>query len=839
MACLGIAGASARQTISSCRVASSATVDDYMYLNSETGLTIPAEYTVKISDSDGVIPVVLNLNGGTQNYAVSWTIQNEEGKSDRSVISRITSTKEKSDGVVTFTGKTGVVYLTASVRIDNKSYKSETCKVTVVAPEKPVTALAYANATVTAEINSACENALTMEPADATFTGVTYTSSNTEAATVDANGNVKTSTKPGTATITAQSTYNPEVTASFDVVVTNSKPVTEITVEGGSVIEMEERDILPKPVVTVLPEDANYKEVTYSIENEEVATFYQNNIVAHKKGETNIIIEAADGSGVKATVKLVVKEQDRTPYEGYQDGTFILNEAWFGHENGDMNFITSDGDVMYRVYERENPGQAYGATSCSATIYGGKMYVMSKQNKDGGDLSTEGGGRLVVMDAKTLKKIAGFETIAGGDGRSVVGVNPGKVYLGTTAGVVTFDVDGMTVGDVIPGTSGGSSYNGQIGDMLKAGNYVFALQQNKGVHVINTETDTLVTTLEDSQVQGIAQTPDGNVWIASTNALTCVNPETLITLQTLELPAGIKIACSWGAWRPTPFCASRTKNVLYWNVSGGWDNGKDFYRYEVGSDINGIEPFFTVDGLTGTDESKAQTVYGTVRYDDRTDELIVMTTQSGWGTNYEHNWIHFVNGTTGELKKTINLKQYYWFQALPIFPDKYAPEFVEVQSEVEMRPTDEPVIIDLTDKVTDKDNLVCNITTTVVDAGDPAVADVGFDGFSLKITPVAEGTTTIKLAAESNGVVTEHNITVIVDTNVGIGRVDAADGISVEGGKLVIKGYDGWVFSLYNTAGQLVRTFSAKTGDIRVAKGAYIVEGRRGTDSVSKKVVLW
>lgn len=815
-------------------------VDYYMYIDSVTGLTLPAEMEVKISDDKGVVPVVLNLKGETLDYAVSWTIQNEDGRSDRSIISRVTSTKENSDGVLTFTGKTGVAYLTATARIGGKSYKSETCKVTVVAPEKPLTALAYACATVNTEINSECENALTIEPADATFTGVTYTSSNTEVATVDANGNVKATTKPGTATITAQSAYNPEVSASYELTVTNSKPVTEIKVDGGDVIEMEERDILAKPTVTVLPEDANYKEVTYSIENEDVAGFYQNNIVAHKKGETNIIIEAADGSGVKATVKLIVKEQDRTEYAGYQDGTFILNEAWFGHENGDMNFMTSDGNMMYRVYERENPAQAFGATSCSGVIYGDKMFVMSKQAKDGGDMTTAGGGRLVVMDAKTLKKIAGFETIVGGDGRSVVGVNPSKVYLGTTGGVVTFDVDNMAVGNVIEGTQGASLYSGQIGDMLKAGNYVFALQQSTGVHVIDAEADTVVSTMADSKVQGIAQTPDGNVWIASSNVLTCVNPETLDTVETVDLPSDMSISCSWGAWRPTPFCASRTKNVLYWNVAGGWDNGKEFYRYEVGSDINAIKPIFSIDGLTGTDETKAQTVYGTVRYDDRTDELIVMTTQSGWGANYEHNWIHIVNGTTGELKKTIKLKQYYWFQALPIFPDKYAPEFMDVEDNVELKTTDEPVIIDLTDKVTDKDNIVYNIVTALADAGDDSVAAVEFDGKSLKITPVGEGTSTIRLTAESNGVVTEHDIAVKVSVVSGMDGLETGNSINVVGGRLVINGYNGWTFSFYNAAGQLVRTFTAQAGNIEgMANGVYILQGRNGSNVISKKISLW
>lgn len=813
--------------------------DYYMYLNSEKGLTLPAEITLKLSDNSGVVPVVLNLKGETLNYAVSWTIQNEDGKTDRSIISRVTSTKENPEGVVTFTGKTGVAYLTATAYIGGKRYTSEKCKVTVAAPEKPVTALAYANETMTAEINGTCENALTITPADATFKGLTYTSSNTGVATVGSDGKVKVGTKPGTTTITAQSAYNPEVSASYELVIVNSKPVTEIQVKGGDVIEMEERDILPKPEVTVLPEDANYKEVTYTIENTEVASFYQNNIVAHKKGETKIIIEAADGSGVTATVKLIVKEQDRTPYDGYQDGTFILNEAWFGHENGDMNFITSDGNMMYRVYERENAGQAFGATSCSATIYGGKMYVMSKQDKDGGDLTTTGGGRLVVMDAKTLKKIAGFNTLPGGDGRSAVGVNPGKVYLGTAGGVVTFDVDNMEVGDVIPGTNGGSSYSGQIGDMLKAGKYVFALQQKTGVHVINTETDLVESTISDSDVQGIAQTPDGNVWIASTNTLTCVNPETLETVETVTLPEGNTIGCSWGSWRPTPFCASRTKNVLYWNVAGGWSNGPEYYRYEVGTDITGLKPLFSISGMKGEDETKSQTPYGTVRYDDRKDELIVMTTQSGYGANYEHNWIHFVDGTTGELKRTITLKPYYWFQALPVFPDKYAPEFTEVESEVNMQTSDEAVTIDLTGKVTDKDNLVCNIVTALADAGDNNVATAELDGKSLKITPVSEGKSTIKLTAESNGVVTEHLLTVTVSTSSGIAGVNDGSSISVEDGRIVINGYDGWVFYLYNAAGQTVRTFTAKTCDqVSVANGVYILKGCKGANVVSKKISL-
>lgn len=68
-----------------------------------------------------------------------------------------------------------------------------------------------------------------------------------------------------------------------------------------------------------------------------------------------------------------------------------------------MNFLTKDQELMYRVYERENKGEAFGATSCYGIVYGGNLYVTSKQEEDAGD-PNPGGGRLVIMDAKTLKK---------------------------------------------------------------------------------------------------------------------------------------------------------------------------------------------------------------------------------------------------------------------------------------------------------------------------------------------------------------------------------------------------------------------------------------------------
>lgn len=817
---------------------SPASVNYYFYVPEPvTGVALPDEITLPLSDA-GYVPVILGATGLTPTY-YSWTVKNEKNANDKTIISGIKSSKSNINGAVTFTGKLGEVYVTNKVTINKKIYTSNTCKVTVVAPEKPLTALSFAEQEVNVlGLKKKYTNTLTLTPSDATYTAVTYTSSNTNVATVSATGEV--TTKSGGETeITATSAYDPTVTATYKLTVTVEKPVTEIQLDD---IELEVRDIYC-PTVTILPEDAEYPKVSYKIEDTSIASFYNANIVGHKVGTTNMTVTADDGMGASKTVKITVKEQDRTPYEGYQDGTFILNEAWFGHENGDMNFLTADNELMYRVYERENAGEAFGATPSSGIVYGGKMYVMSKQDVDGGDLSTNGGGRLVVFDAKTLKKIAGFASIGGGDGRSVVGVNPDKVYLGTTAGIFTFDVKNMALGNLIEGTAGGSSYSGQIGDMLKAGKYVFAAKQSTGTIVIDTETDEVVKTIENSDIQGITQAYDGKVWLGSTSKIERLNPESLEIDSTVTLPSGVSVDCSWGAWRPTPFCASRTKNVLYWNGMSGWNNSPDYYRYEIGTDISDIKPIFTLTGMAGTDETKTQTPYGSVRYDDRTGNMIITTTQYGWGTNYEHNWVHLVDGTTGELKKSIKMKQYYWFPELPIFPDKYAPEFVNVGESVSIDKADAAYTIDLTDKVTDKDNLVYNITTTLEDAGDATVAVATFENGTLKIAPVAEGTTYVKLSAESNGVVTEKEIAVkVTDKTSGISEVAGSQGIYAQGGQLVINGYEGWRFMLYDMGGKLIKQFTATTNHVvapaAAGNGVYILKGWTADRAVTVKVTL-
>ena len=118
---------------------------------------------------------------------------------------------------------------------------------------------------------------------------------------------------------------------------------------------------------------ASMYKVNYWDENNERMPFYELN--GHHAGECKVILKAKDGSNYTREYALKVVDQDRTPVaeNTYLDGTIILNEEWFGHTNGGMNFVTKDKEMMYQVYERENPGMSFGCTSQYGTIWNDKL----------------------------------------------------------------------------------------------------------------------------------------------------------------------------------------------------------------------------------------------------------------------------------------------------------------------------------------------------------------------------------------------------------------------------------------------------------------------------------
>lgn len=144
----------------------------------------------------------------------------------------------------------------------------------------------------------------------------------------------------------------------------------------------------------------------------------------------------------------------------YTDGTLWLNEDWYGQDNGTVNFIDSTGLVYPRSYRHVNKDHKFGVTSQYGTLYGGRMYVVSKQAGDNG-------GILTVTDARTLRRIASTSDFGGADGRAFCGATPEKGYVSTNNGIFAVALDSLRVLGRIGGTSTGSDlYSGQVGDMI-------------------------------------------------------------------------------------------------------------------------------------------------------------------------------------------------------------------------------------------------------------------------------------------------------------------------------------------------------------------------------------
>lgn len=158
----------------------------------------------------------------------------------------------------------------------------------------------------------------TVSPSDATNTSVTWASSNTKVAKVDANGKV-TSVKKGTAVITATAADGSGKKASCTITVaTSTKTIVQkialntsaatITIyhneSFGKFLQME---------TTVTPTKASNPAVSWSSSNTSVATVNSTGrVVSVSVGEATITAKAKDGSGKSASCKITVNTSPNT-----------------------------------------------------------------------------------------------------------------------------------------------------------------------------------------------------------------------------------------------------------------------------------------------------------------------------------------------------------------------------------------------------------------------------------------------------------------------------------------------------------------------------------------------
>ncbi|HJB73802.1 MAG TPA: DUF5074 domain-containing protein [Candidatus Barnesiella merdigallinarum] len=542
------------------------------------------------------------------------------------------------------------------------------------------------------------------------------------------------------------------------------------------------------------------------------------------------LYEKADGSRPDYTGAVAVEPYEQAPVD-YTQGLFLVNEDWYGWDNGTVNFLTSDGRWVYRAFRRENPGETLGVTTQYGAIYGGRFFFVSKQANNTADAST--GGRLVVADALTLKKVAAFDEI-GGDGRAFVGVDEHTAYIGTSSGITRLDLESMSLGETIAGTGGeGGLYAGQIGAMVRAGSYVFAAKQSVGVLVIDAATHTLHATIDLPTISTLTLGRDGGVWAADATSLVRIDVATLETRSRL-LPDDCRVSSTWGAWNAGSLCAAYRNNFLYFAN----EKGNQIARYHIPTDELDAD-FFT---LPDQDKAYVQQFQGAgLRVDPRNDRLIVTATQSGYLSHYMNNWVHVVDGLSGELLGTIELEPYYWFPALPVFPDNEAP-VIALPDRLSIGR--EPVKISLLEAVTDADNLSASIVSAV-EVEDSSVATARISGYDLTVSGVSIGDTRLTLTVNSNGKKATRTVDVQVTEASGI---DEAMCTAVEAwpnpvhDRLTIVAVDGSVFGLVDLRGipvcrGVVSGGKAAVDLSSIAPGIYVLTVQNGGSVKNMRIV--
>lgn len=219
-----------------------------------------------------------------------------------------------------------------------------TCQVFVDEPIIPVTNIVIDPDTLTLETDDVRELSATVEPETATDQSITWQSSNQEVATVNEQG-VVTAIGEGTCEIYA---YSSDGDVHGTCSVTVNEPhiaITSISIDPGE-ISLEVGDT-QELTVTIEPEDATDQSVTWSSNNEEVATVDENGLVtAIGVGEAEITVTATDG-GETATCFVSVSQTEQGTFNSITFSYYRNPNTAYSNIIPVISFDYSDPDEVW------------------------------------------------------------------------------------------------------------------------------------------------------------------------------------------------------------------------------------------------------------------------------------------------------------------------------------------------------------------------------------------------------------------------------------------------------------------------------------------------------------
>ena len=458
----------------------------------------------------------------------------------------------------------------------------------------------------------------------------------------------------------------------------------------------------------------------------------------------------------------------------FNNGIIFINEDRYGPNQGSINFYNYDYDEMeYNVYALVNPNTKLGVTTQQGQLCGGRLFVVSKQANSNESSGNTVGSRLAVLDAATLKQQGSIRRLGAQDsvydGRSYCAVNARKGYMATSAGIFVVDVEAMTATGPIPGTESSakgdynSLYSGQCGDMVRFGQYVFAVQQGRGLHVIDYNTDQVVKTLSFPNIVTVFVTAGGGLYVANNSRevydfsggpfeadFTRVDPVALEVMDVYRLGDNYGALSSWGAWRACMMCVDPVSEKVYYYYDE-FQNHISCYDFSTREFTDHFIDLPEAAEVNWDGTRNHQGLYASaLSFDPHTGDMVVMTTEAAPMYAYEifnHNWVLFYDAATGVLKRQTRLQDAYWFPAMALYPDLCAPT-VKVEDQV-LR-VGQTVTVSLLEAVHDDDNMSALAVTTAT-SGDESVVRAQVSGLNLSLEGMAPGHATVNLITDSNG----------------------------------------------------------------------------------------
>ena len=471
----------------------------------------------------------------------------------------------------------------------------------------------------------------------------------------------------------------------------------------------------------------------------------------------------------------------------FTNGVFFINEDRYGPNQGTINFYNYDYDEMeYNVYALVNPDSKLGVTSQQGQLFGNRLFVVSKQANGNEAAGSTTGSRLAVLDASTLKQQAsllrfGQSADSVYDGRSYCGISSDKGYIATNAGILVLDVNAMAVTGPIDGTQSSacgdynSLYKGQCGDMVRFAQHVFAVQQGVGLHVIDPVTDQVVKTLPFPNIVTVFVTAGGNLYVANNSReiydyntgayeanFTRIDPVNLESRDIHELGDTHGALSSWGAWRARMLAVDPVNEKVYYYYDE-YQNYISCYDFSsrVFTDHYIDLPEAVEVNWDGT--RNHQGLYASaLSFDPHTGDLVVQTTEAAPMYAYQifnHNWVLFYDATTGSLKRQVRLQDAYWFPAMAVYPDLYAPTINVSDMSITVG---QESMVDLLAAISDADNL-SSLAITTASSGDESVARVWVSGLELHVEACGPGQATVTVKTDSNGQLAASSFTVTVN----------------------------------------------------------------------------